>query len=104
MQKVEVRARKGRLFVGSWMSCMKRTLFTTTIIFLAVAICEVGAHGFYVLTRGKFVWQREEFRVGDFTQRIMDGVGFIDDCCRLSREGATRVARALVPHMPSPGL
>ena len=51
---------------------MKRVIFIVTIAILGIAICEVGAQGVYVLTRGKFVWQREEFRVGDFTQRVND--------------------------------
>jgi len=51
---------------------IKRTVFTVITLALAIAICEVGVHGLYVLTRGKFAWQREEFRVGDFTQRVND--------------------------------
>ena len=46
---------------------MKKAAFSLIAVFLAIIICELGVHRLYALIKGKFVWQREEFRVRDFT-------------------------------------
>ena len=51
---------------------IKRTVFALIALSLAIAICELSVHVLYVLIKGRPVWQREEFRVGDFTQRVND--------------------------------
>jgi hypothetical protein len=51
---------------------MKRILFILVIISLAIAICEVSGHVMYLLIKDRYVWQREEFRVGGYTQPVSD--------------------------------
>ena len=52
---------------------MKKAAFYLLLVFATVVVCELGLQGLYVFIKGKFVWERDEFRVRDFTQRVNDG-------------------------------
>jgi len=51
---------------------MKRMVFFLSLTCISVLVCEVGLHGLYLLTKGRFIWAREQFIVRDFTQRVND--------------------------------
>jgi hypothetical protein len=51
---------------------MKRAGFLIILVCIVCFACEVGLHTLYVVVKGRFVWEREEFRVRDFTQRVDD--------------------------------
>lgn len=50
----------------------KKVVFTLITIVVVLVTCEIMGHVIYVASRGRYVWQREEFRVGGYTQRVDD--------------------------------